>query len=108
VANNGYNRYLDSLPLKASEIFTLQTEATFKLKEGIDKKSIVKGLDNETISHITGLSTDRIEKLRKGLKNKSKNHCFIIWVQITSVTLFQLLSQFPRADFCSSVFIFLW
>ncbi len=60
----GYNRYLDSLSLKASEIFTLQTEAEFKLKEDIAKKSILKGLDNETISDITDLTVARIEEIR--------------------------------------------
>jgi PD-(D/E)XK nuclease family transposase len=60
----GYNRYLDSLHLKASEIFTLQTEAEFNFKEGIAKKSILKGLDNQTISEITDLSLEHIEKLR--------------------------------------------
>jgi predicted transposase/invertase (TIGR01784 family) len=64
----GYNRYLDSLHLKASEVFTLQTEAEFKLKDDIAKKSILKGLDNETISHITDLSIYRIEELRNELK----------------------------------------
>lgn len=71
----GYNRYLDSLHLKASEIFTLQTEAEFKVREDersknnieIAKKSIVKGLDNETISEITGLPIDKIEELRREL-----------------------------------------
>ena len=64
----GYNRYLDSLHLKASEIFSLQTEAEFKVEERktleIANKSIIKGLDNETISDITGLSIDRIKVLR--------------------------------------------
>jgi predicted transposase/invertase (TIGR01784 family) len=64
----GYNRYLDSLHLKASEIFTLQTEAEFKVEERkaieIAKKSILKGLDNQTISEITDLKLDQIEKLR--------------------------------------------
>ncbi len=64
----GYNRYLDSLHLKASEIFTLQTEAEFKLKEGIAKKSILKGLDNQTISEITELTIDQIEILRTEIK----------------------------------------
>ena len=63
----GYSRYLDSLHLKASEIYTLQSEAEFKLKDDIAKKSISKGLDNETISHITDLPIDRIEELRKEL-----------------------------------------
>jgi predicted transposase/invertase (TIGR01784 family) len=65
----GYNRYLDSLHLKASEIFTLQTEAEFKLKGEIAQKSILKGLDNETISHITDLPINKIEELRNELKN---------------------------------------
>ena len=60
--------YLDSLHLKASEIFSLQTEAEFKVEERktleIANKSIIKGLDNETISDITGLSIDRIIVLR--------------------------------------------
>ena len=47
----GYNRYLDSLHLKASEIYTLQTEAEFRFKDDMVKKSILKGLDNGTISH---------------------------------------------------------
>ena len=64
----GYNRYMDSLSLKASEIFTLQNEAEFKLKDEIVKKSILKGLDNQTISDIIGLSIDRIKELRNELK----------------------------------------
>jgi predicted transposase/invertase (TIGR01784 family) len=67
----GYNRYLDSLHLKASEIFTLQTEAEFKVEERkaleIARKSIVKGLDNQTISEITDLSLELIERLRTTL-----------------------------------------
>ena len=68
----GYNRYLDSLHLKASEIFSLQTEAEFKVEERktleIANKSIIKGLDNETISDITGLSIDRIIVLRNEIE----------------------------------------
>jgi predicted transposase/invertase (TIGR01784 family) len=64
----GYNRYLDSLHLKASEIFTLQTEAEFKLKEEITKNGILAGLTNELLANLTKLPIDRIEKLRKELK----------------------------------------
>lgn len=60
----GYNRYLDSLHLKASEIFSLQTEAEFKLKEEIAKKLIKVGLDNDTISKVTELSIEIIQGLR--------------------------------------------
>jgi DNA-binding protein Fis len=63
---------LDSLHLKASEIFTLQTEAEFKVREEesirktieIVKKSILKGLDNQTIFEIADLAIEEIEKIR--------------------------------------------
>ena len=68
----GYNRYLDSLHLKASEIFSLETEATFKVREDrnieIAKKSIEKGFDNETIAEITELSIEKIEEIRNDIK----------------------------------------
>ena len=60
----GYNRYMDSLSLKASEIFTLQTEAEFKLKEEIALNCIIEGLDDLTISKITKLTVGRITELR--------------------------------------------
>lgn len=69
----GYNRYLDSLHLKASELFSLQTEAEFKVRENekleIAKKSIIKGFDNQTIAEITELPVDIIKNLRNRLKN---------------------------------------
>jgi len=68
----GYNRYLDSLHLKASEIFTLQTEAEFKVRENekieIAKKGILKNFDNQTISELTNLTFEQIEKLRVEMK----------------------------------------
>jgi len=60
----GYNRYLDSLHLKASELFSLQTEAEFNAIEKIAKKLIDKDFDNEMISEITGLTFSKIEELR--------------------------------------------
>jgi predicted transposase/invertase (TIGR01784 family) len=64
----GYNRYLDSLHLKASEVFTLQTEAEFKAKDErsveIAINCIREGLDNITISKLTKLTIERIEMLR--------------------------------------------
>lgn len=59
-----YNRYLDSLHLKASEIFSLQTEAEFKLKEEIAKNGIDEGFDDLTISKITKLPLTKITELR--------------------------------------------
>jgi predicted transposase/invertase (TIGR01784 family) len=68
----GYNRYLDSLHQKASELFTLQTEAEFKAKDErtyeIARNAIIKGGDSAFISSITGLSIETIEKLRNELK----------------------------------------
>jgi predicted transposase/invertase (TIGR01784 family) len=68
----GYNRYLDSLHLKASEIFTLQTEAEFKVRENekfeIAKTGIFKGYNNSVISDLTGLDNEQIEKIRKEVK----------------------------------------
>ena len=68
----GYNRYLDSLHLKASEIFSLQTEAEFKVEErktiDIAKNGINEGFDNSTISKITKLSIEKIEELRAEMK----------------------------------------
>ena len=59
----GYNRYLDSLHLKASEIFTLQNEAEFKVREDIAKKLIINNVENTLISISTNLSIERIEEL---------------------------------------------
>ena len=65
----GYNRYLDSLHLKASEIFTLQTEAEFKVEERktieIAKNGIAKGYNNDIIADLTKLSLEKIEELRR-------------------------------------------
>lgn len=68
----GYNRYLDSLHLKASEIFSLQTEAEFKVREDekneIVKNSIIAGLNDEIIAKITKLSLEQIAEIRKQFK----------------------------------------
>lgn len=65
----GYNRYLDSLHLKASEVFSLQTEAEFKIKEDIAKKAILNKAENDFISIITGLSIEKIQTLRNEMEN---------------------------------------
>jgi len=69
----GYNRYLDSLHLKASEVFSLQTEAEFKVEERkaaeIAKKGIIEGLSNELISKLTSLSIEKIKELRSETEN---------------------------------------
>ena len=65
----GYNRYLDYLHLKASEVLSLQIEAEEKVRRSekieIAKNAIKKGLDNQTISDITGLPLEQIATLRK-------------------------------------------
>ena len=59
----GYNRYLDSLHLKASEIFTLRTEAEFKLKAEIAKNLLTIALPIEEIAKATGLTIMQITQL---------------------------------------------
>ena len=64
----GYNRYLDYLHYKASEILSLRLEAEDKVRKDrnveIAKNFIVMGLDNITIAKGTGLTVEQIEHLR--------------------------------------------
>ncbi len=67
-----YNRYLDSLHLKASEAFTLQMEAEDKVRQDekhknsieIAKKLLKRGLSNIEIAEDTDLTIEQIEQLR--------------------------------------------
>ncbi len=61
----GYNRYMDSLSVKASEIFTLQNDAEFKIKENIVQNAISEGLSDDLIAKVTGLTIENIIELRK-------------------------------------------
>lgn len=67
----GYNRYMDSLSLKASEVFTLQNEAEYKVREDekveMAIKLIHKGFDNQMISEVTNLNIVKIQELRNNL-----------------------------------------
>ena len=69
----GYNRYLDSLHLKASEVFSLQSEAEYKVREAekieIAKNAILNNADNDFISKITGLGIEKIQALRNEIEN---------------------------------------
>ena len=60
----GYNRYLDSLHLKASEIFTLQTEAEFKLKAEIAQNLLTTGLSVQEIAKATAMTVAQVENLK--------------------------------------------
>ncbi|TAG01135.1 MAG: Rpn family recombination-promoting nuclease/putative transposase [Cytophagia bacterium] len=64
----GYNRYLDSLHLKASEALSLKIEEEEKVRKDekyeIAKNLIVLGLDDATITKGTGLTLAEIESLR--------------------------------------------
>lgn len=72
----GYNRYLDSLHLKASELFSLQNEAEYKVrgdeKIEIAKNAIVNFADDDFISKITGLTIEKIQELRLELSGYKK------------------------------------
>ncbi len=63
-----YNRYLDSLHLKASEAFTLQMEAEDKIRNEkaveIAKSLLQTPLLNEDIAKHTGLTVEQVEQLR--------------------------------------------
>ncbi len=68
----GYNRYLDSLHLKASELFSLQTEAEFKAKDERSIENAINGInegfDDITIHKITKLPIEKIIELRNQLQ----------------------------------------
>ncbi|TAE38885.1 MAG: Rpn family recombination-promoting nuclease/putative transposase [Sphingobacteriales bacterium] len=73
-----YNRYLDYLHYKASEIFSLKSEAEDsvriderqKIQTEIVEKLILKGFENPIIADLTGLTTDKIEEIRNNLAKK--------------------------------------
>jgi predicted transposase/invertase (TIGR01784 family) len=73
-----YNRYLDYLHYKASEILSLKSEEEdrvrlderLKEKSDIAKNAILKGTDDQFIADITGLSLEQIEKIRANLTKK--------------------------------------
>ena len=63
-----YNRYLDYLHYKASEVLTLKSEAEYKVRKDRDieiaERGIIKGLGNQTISDLTDLTIEQIEEIR--------------------------------------------
>ena len=67
-----YNRHLDSLHAKASEMMSLLEEADYKVREdeglkiilGVAKKLILKRFDNSTISELTSLPEAEVALLR--------------------------------------------
>ncbi|MES2733970.1 MAG: Rpn family recombination-promoting nuclease/putative transposase [Bacteroidota bacterium] len=64
----GYNRYLDYLHYKASEILSLKLEAEERVENSIKmavvRKSIMKGFDNQTIADLTDFTVEQIEAIR--------------------------------------------
>jgi predicted transposase/invertase (TIGR01784 family) len=64
----GYNRYLDSLHLKASEIFTLRIQAEEKVRQTrnfeIAINMLADGEPNDKIIKYTSLTLEQVEKLR--------------------------------------------
>jgi predicted transposase/invertase (TIGR01784 family) len=64
----GYNRYLDYLHVKASEVLSLQIEAEDKIRKDekikFAKKLIKRKLTNEEIAEDTGLTVEQIEQIR--------------------------------------------
>jgi predicted transposase/invertase (TIGR01784 family) len=78
----GYNRYLDYLHYKASEIFSLKSEAEYKVRQEAKEEAkqemsrevaeiaIRKGFDDLTVSDLTGLTDEEIEEIRRKLSQK--------------------------------------
>jgi hypothetical protein len=67
----GYNRYLDYLHYKASEILSLRLEAEDKVRQDrnieIAKNLMIKGSEDTFIADITGLTLGQIEEIRANL-----------------------------------------
>jgi predicted transposase/invertase (TIGR01784 family) len=63
-AQYGYNRYLDSLHLKASEVLSLQAQAEETVRHNIAKSLLQTALTNEDIAKHTRLTVEQIEQLR--------------------------------------------
>ena len=70
----GYNRYLDYLHYKASEILSLRLVAEDKVRQDrnieIAKNLLIKGSDDTFITDITGLTLGQIEEIRADLSKK--------------------------------------
>ena len=70
----GYNRYLDYLHYKASEILSLRLEAEDKVRQDrnvkIAKNLMIKGSEDTFIADITGLTLGQIEEIRANLPEK--------------------------------------
>ena len=70
----GYNRYLDYLHYKASEILSLRLVAEDKVRQDrnveVAKNAIIKGAEDAFIADITGLTLGQIEEIRADLSKK--------------------------------------
>ena len=70
----GYNRYLDYLHYKASEILSLRLVAEDKVRQDrsvkIAKNLMIKGAEDTFIADITGLTLSQIEEIRANLPEK--------------------------------------
>ena len=70
----GYNRYLDYLHYKASEILSLRLVAGDKVRQDrnveIAKNLMIKGSEDTFIADITGLTLGQIEEIRANLPEK--------------------------------------
>ncbi len=73
-----YNRYLDYLHYKVSEIISLQSEAEDRVRQDerlkskleLAKNLILKGSDNQFICDVIGLPIEKIKDIRANLAKK--------------------------------------
>lgn len=59
-----YNRYLDFLHFKASEMLSLKSEEEYKIREEVARNLMASGVDLNTIVKSTGLSMEQLNKLK--------------------------------------------
>ena len=60
----GYDRFVDSLHLKASEAFSLKEEAKYDVLTEVVINAIKQGMDDNTIAQLTKLSIEFIKSIR--------------------------------------------
>jgi hypothetical protein len=69
-----YNRYMEYLSYKASEIFSLKSEAEDKVRKDekikLAENLILKNLDDQFTAEVTGLPLEEIKEIRDNLAKK--------------------------------------
>jgi len=67
---HSYKRHMEYLSDKASEMFSIVSEAEYNVKLEMAERAIKNGFDNQTIVLFTALPTKKIEEIRANLEHK--------------------------------------